>query len=676
MCTGKLLRAIGCVAVWLAAAPMTHAQHSPPLRFSVPEGRVLNEFYREGNVAAHLVATSGRSPRLVFAFPAGNSGIAVWFDAPQGEVTWAPDVAMRAAHGDGGSGARHGVTVELGATGGSLRVRRTILSSVRVIRDYQDSQLTPPAGIDVRPRVSSREIVWQRKRLDGGAGYYLAIEVLRGALDARDAETVELVPGSDGTLRLRITALTGDPPLTPIAAAQLLRDGAAPDASLRQMLEFLSYEEKLLAGSWRFDTYFGRDTLMSVLLLADVSQPTLTEAGLAAVLERLNRAGEVAHEEDIGEFAILQRQRAGEGASAAPLFDYKMIDDDYMLPIVAARYLLDTSHTSAGFLARTTTAGDTYGARLVRNLQFVVNSTASFAAQPQWKNLIALKQGGEVGNWRDSNDGLGGGRYPFDVNAVFAPAALQAIAQLHENGLLQPFTNDAARAAFAKARDMARVWQSKAPPLFDVAFDAAAASAAVARYSRAVGIDPRQVSDALGSGPLAFRAIALDADGRPIPILHSDEGFALWLSELPAAEAVRIAERLTRPFPAGLLTDVGLTVANPTYASAEIAARFDRNRYHGTVIWSWQQAMLAAGLARQLRRSDLDASARKSLQTAQARLRAAIDAGSTVRGSELWSWSIDAGRYRIEPFGQRSTDDTESNAAQLWSTVHLARPRW
>ena len=47
-----------------------------------------------------------------------------------------------------------------------------------------------------------------------------------------------------------------------------------------------------------------------------------------------------------------------------------------------------------------------------------------------YKNLIALKEGVPVGQWRDSNDGLGGGRYPYDVNTALMPAALRAIAEL------------------------------------------------------------------------------------------------------------------------------------------------------------------------------------------------------------------------------------------------------
>src|SRR5690606_34595619 len=83
---------------------------------------------------------------------------------------------------------------------------------------------------------------------------------------------------------------------------------------------------------------------------------------------------------------------------------------------------------------------------------------------------------------------------------------------------------------------------------------------------------------------------------------------------------------------------------------------------------------LAAGIARQLEREDLTASAREALARARTCLDSVIARMSTVRGSELWSWSEENGRYEMEPFGQRSGDETESNAAQLWSTVYLARP--
>jgi hypothetical protein len=110
------------------------------------------------------------------------------------------------------------------------------------------------------------------------------------------------------------------------------------------------------------------------------------------------------------------------------------------------------------------------------------------------------------------------------------------------------------------------------------------------------------------------------------------------------------------------------------YAAPALQARFTSNAYHGTVIWSWQQAVLAAGLERQLRRGELAASTRALLRTAQDQLWRAIRSAHAMRNSELWSWTYANGHFQIAPFGASAGDVDESNAAQLWSTVFLAIP--
>jgi len=637
---------------------------------------VLNEFYRRGPVAAHLVLTSGAAPRLVIAFPAGNSGVALWFDATSAEFAWQPAVTMKSANRRLPDGSvLNGVTVDLAAAG-SLSVTQAIASSVRVIRDYEYTG-TVPAEIQVDPVVSDAKVVWQRRRLDGAPGYYLSVEALSGTITAAKKRAVGFAAGADGELRLRVTALTGDTPLTPISAEELLTAAASPDEGLRRILAYLSYREKLLAGSWRFDTYFGRDTLMSLRLLSPVLVPQVTEAGLGAVLRRLNAQGEVAHEEDIGEYAVLRRVRAGLPRGDTPLFDYKMIDDDFMLAPVVAHYLLETpaGRARAGkFLASEAGTGETNGSALVRNLRFVVAATGPFARDPDWRRLLALKAGQNAGNWRDSEEGLGGGRYPYDVNCIFAPAALDAIARLLASGLLLPYLDASRDDGLRQAAAMAAVWLRNAPPLFDVELDSTTARDQVKAYAGTIDLDPSPALAAIEADAVRFRAVSLDAQGRPVPVLNSDEAFALLFLDLAPAEVERIVGTMSRPFPAGLLTGVGLVVANPAYAPEPLEAAFDRNRYHGTVIWSWQQAMFAAGLDRQLRRDDLAESTRASLIRARTGLRAAIDAATAMRGSELWSWSQIDGAFRLEPFGQRMEHETESNAAQLWSTVYLALP--
>ncbi len=184
--------------------------------------------------------------------------------------------------------------------------------------------------------------------------------------------------------------------------ARLLNSNANADARMRDVLAFLSYRQKYLAGSWHFDTYFGRDTLMTLLLLRPALEPSALESGVRSVLQRLSASGEVAHEEEIGEFAILRNAAAGRGLSAAPIYDYDMIDESFMLAPLAAAWLLQEGEPYTGaaqFLAKPSDAGGTNGGALVRNLLWVVQRTASFARQPGFTNLIGLKPGQSAGDW-------------------------------------------------------------------------------------------------------------------------------------------------------------------------------------------------------------------------------------------------------------------------------------
>src|SRR5689334_10582720 len=72
------------------------------LAFTIREGVTDNRFYRRGAVAAHLLATSGRAPRLVVAFPAGNAGAGLWFDEQPADVSLEVEGELRpVARADG-----------------------------------------------------------------------------------------------------------------------------------------------------------------------------------------------------------------------------------------------------------------------------------------------------------------------------------------------------------------------------------------------------------------------------------------------------------------------------------------------------------------------------------------------------------------------------------------------
>jgi hypothetical protein len=663
------------LALLLVAVCANAAAPPAPLQFRITEGRVTNAFYQQGPVSAHLLLSAGTQPRVLVAFPAGNSGVGVWFEPTQTQVQWTLGEMKGVSRPDGRGRILHGIEAQT-TVDSSVVVRDAVLSSVRVLRDYQINGAYP-VEVKSAPKVKPNAIEWSRPRLDGAAGYALTIIVENGEVRGGGGEPLSLTSSRAGEpLRLRITALTGETPLTPLSS-HLLSARANDDRRSREVLTFLSYEEKFLAGSWRFNTYFGRDTLMSLRLLLPVLEPEAVEGGLEAVVQRLAPNGEVAHEEDIGEFAVLRHRQQGQSAGDAPIYDYNMIDDDFMLAPVAAAYVFDHPHghaRSKEFLAQRMAHGETVGAALARNFTWVVRSAQPFAQKPQAANLISLKPGLKYGEWRDSQDGLAGGRYPFDVNVVFVPAAMAAIEKFVLSGLLEPYVSRDQRRTLATAGNMAGIWSREAPGLFRVQLSNADARRQISTYAKELGVSAAQALDALPSDEVVVNAIALDAQFRPIPVVHSDDGFALLFQDPPAPVVEQMVESMLRPFPAGLLTAAGLLVANPVFADATLQRQLGRTAYHGTVTWSWQQALLAAGLERQIARRDLPAETNKRLRAAHERLWSVIEKTRELRASELWSWRYVDGRFEPAPFGQNTGDVDESNAAQLWSTVYLAIP--
>ncbi|VWD19034.1 lipoprotein [Burkholderia lata] len=651
---------------------------SPPsntaaLSFRMDTGGQINAFYRQDKVAAHLLVRSSTKPRLLVVFPAGNSGTGLWFDDTAQPVNWSLDTPPSALSAPDTHGRPlYGIGADVSVDTGTLTIRQGVLSNVRFLRDFNGGA-TIPQQILTAPTVQGSAAQWQRDRIDGAPGYALRITLRDGGsiAPAAGGKLVLSAPAGSHTLRLHVDALSGETPLSPITHADLLAPSVNPDPVSQNVLEFLSFHDKLLAGSWQYDTYFGRDTLISVRMLMPVLEPAAVEAGLSSVLSRLSTDGKVAHEEGIGEFALVDNQKNGRPNDPTPTYDYKMIDSDYLLAPIAAAWLIDDTRgqaRAAAYLAQRGSDGQTNGSRLVVNLLHVATTAQPFAQQPSVANLIHLRPGEIVGNWRDSTDGLGGGVYPYDVNAVLVPAALRAANAFLTRGLLDPYLDAGQRATLANTANQAATWETQAPPLFQVSVPAAQAATDVSAYAPSAGVP----AGAAPGTPLAFYALSLDQQGNPIPVMNSDGGFALLFGTPPDDELQRIVTDVTRPFPTGLVTDAGMLIANPAYANQALWPKFTSSAYHGTVIWSWQQAMWVAGLDRQLARQDLSAATRTLLTQARQTIWQVISNGRDMRTSEMWTWSYVNGKYQTDAFGTRSADATEANAAQLWSTTYLA----
>jgi len=748
--TGWLLFLLACASKPEGIAPPVSTPPPPPslfdpLSYEVPAAPRLafearheplrSQFLRQGPVAVHFLVRSGERPRVLAAFPAGDAGIGIWFRpaAAGTQLSFAGDVAgsaLGALTREGGAHPLRGARTILRSTATRLTSELVLLGSARSLRDYERGECLEDASRFPELRNESFELEPQHRglrvrRLEIGGAFSLelllaglsgtTIELRQREGGARPgcsagAQPVIELTGERG-IELSMIALASDEPLTPVEPRELL---TATPVALQDAwaLAFLSYREKLVAGSWRFLTYFGRDTLLSLWMLLPALTQEVARQALGSVLERVQlepgardpdggvvEPGDVAHEEEIGDYAAWKNQRLSPRPPdlRAPRYDYRMIDDDFLLAPALAAVAEQRAAGRGGRKARTTLEallgerrgdGRTFEQAALANLELVLRRARPFADDPRApadkkERLVALREGQAVGQWRDSAMGLAFGRYPFDVNAALVPAALAAAQTL--------YTLLGRAAEAAEAERLARAWQG-VEELFRFELPLDTARANVSSYAAAVGLaDVAGTLQDDGDGRVVEYAIALDAQRSPLPVQHSDHGFVLAFGQ-PSQEYLRhVATRLARPFPAGLLSPVGVMVANPAFAAPDFSVvdprrledasddvrrplrdLFTSTHYHGAVVWSWQQALLAAGLRRQLARRDLAPVTRSALAAAECELWHAIDATRALRAGELWSWAARDGRAELRPFGAGRADADESNAIQLWSTVYLA----
>ncbi len=655
------------------------------LRFDIIEGPSQNYFYRHKEIAAHVQLRSGAHPRLLAAFPAGNSGAAIWFeDIREGEVgttfkmTSAPSAARQMLTGAFGTEvAAAGVTFDVEADT-PLHVEQLGIGSIRFLRSFDERGIL---DLPLTSKPFANGMRFQRCRQDGKACYFLAIGAREGTrLVKNDSQLILEPEKKGGPVHFRVRALTSEPALTPLGLESVLRPeylrGGAQSGSgeglerLRRVLDFLVYEEKWLAGSWRFLTYFGRDTLLTATLLAPALQNEAFEAALRSVIDRLDDEGRVAHEETVGDFVVTQQTVAAPRADGSTL-DHSMVDDDFMLAPVLARYVetLEESDAVVAFLEELGADDKPLSHGLKRNFEYVLSRATPFAKSGKSRDLIALESGSAVGDWRDSLEGLGGGTYAYSVNAVFVPAALDAIEVLC-GGVLKEVCGELE----VEAKKRLKRWHQVAAR-FDVKMPVAKAERALAVYAEenSLNIDTVVLDDQM---LVAFAALALSRTGQPIPVMHNDIALRLLFNRLSPEEVIAICESLLLDFPAGLRSDAGIVSANPAFLEdTTLRLTFTRNHYHGAVVWGWQQTLMLAGVRRQLTRKDLPEDALQLLEDLYSEVVQLLEKNRTVAHSELWSWNANStGELYAVPFGSERDHRAESNPAQLWSTGLLAYP--
>lgn len=692
-----------------------------------------NYFYSDCHVNAQVVVTSPQpdsnlsiiGPRLVVAWPAGNSGVCAYFQ-PQ--------------HGKNGSLAIEMVNSTLGSPIGpvlkksgsqtpvvgvegvmrfnsSAELSLAILGSVRTIRDFVEgpSLLNPMIqdAVKVSP-FNGHGAQVTRLWLDNATTTTLTLEPWRQDCAARvtiENSTVKLAAG-----HYKVSASFNYPQLKQLTPHEILDDAAqdliAKDRDQVNALSFFSYSDKLLAGGWRFLTYFGRDSMISALLMQPVLRTgagSAMEAVIGAALERINKTdGSVSHEETIGDYATFLNLQKNVTSTAAG-FTYQMIDTDYYLPVLMDRYFKQSAdrvgpllETQAG-LVNEENKGLTWGDLSYRLAQKIMNITAAFERDQTVANLIHLKDGENVGQWRDSNRGLGNGRIPFDVNCALVPAALSAIASLAATDGVFP-KNEGTDTWATVAAKRAKVWEDKTLAFFAHETSVQDAGSLLDSYvSNNTYYHGPSHSDSLAvysNGSVHDYAISIrsSSDDSLVKLTHTDTAFRNVLLNTTNDEQLTAfinssSNAILRPFPAGLTTSVGAVVANPALSNdPELIANLTNAAYHGTVVWGWQLALVARGFETQLVRCVgpdsngftpafcKDDSVYGALKAAYNRLWDVIEANTNLLQSEVWSWTFSNNEFKQVPLGvlpppPGEGGGTESDIRQLWSLVFLAIER-
>jgi hypothetical protein len=578
----------------------------------------------------------------------------------------------------------------------------------------------------------------------------------------RAGDAVVLRARDGGPVHFTVRVATTGTPLTPLTREEIFspdflafvaaaRRGTDDSAAIRARwlerqvrgVELLSSREKLMAGLPTYGTYFGRDMLVAALMMRPIWRDEMSEFVVASALRKLSPSGQVSHEEALGAQAVREAAAEyaglvdssfaaaarGERAAADSLRararavlrdarrvreNYHMIDDELQLPVLAARWLADpdvAAERKRAFLLDSSDGGGTRLGRLLRELALVARMTEGYTRDSVPANLISFapRDSGRwaSASWRDSNAGYANGRFAMDVNAIWAPHALESIGcifgALRELGfsadsLAGVLPDGPASTALARyARDpralraATDVWWGASRHFVtrlgadDVRARMAARLGAMPPVERAHW---RTVLATTGAArdSLVFLDLALDAAARPVGVVNTDPATGLFLGARANAtgapdsatmrQVLRDVRTFVRAYPVGLYIDrVGPVAANDAYASPAVWDAFRRDPYHGPrVVWGREVNLFLLGVAHRIAAATdtpddtggppspaLTAYVRE-LRDAAERVQSASEASGFQ--SELWSYDFVNGRPTPVRYGSGAD-------VQLWSTTDL-----
>jgi len=755
--------------------------------FKVIQGRDINLMYQGDKICAHTVISSKGKNRIITSFTNGNSCFGLWFDRDS-DMVFEPEDKMEEVI------TKEGITfISFGVKTNkkNLIIHDCIVDSVRAARDKGDCQ-----DYDIRNRVLWRKnfaetyhgitiapawieplikifkekdgrsvIKFYRTTIDETYGVYGEMTFPSCVIVSKE-ENGKITLTCDREIDFHIRTTSTFPSLTPFKTEELINKdflskiNDIPECnkgelysalkeyrkyyalSLRDLL-FLSYKECYLAGSWRFLTYFGRDTMMTSIILGEVLSTKAYESAMESILERLSDEGDVAHEDNsfwqaegerICEYNNLIKEHKKQNCSEIlknlykENYDYKMVDDDFIFPIMLHHYL--KRHDVTGdFIKKTVFSPvlnkETHNQKaIMKNFNKVITSALPY--YEIWKELssgekdvlpdnkllaeklIRINKGMNAGDWRDSDKGLGGGVYSGNVNIYLVPASLKAIYNILKreyseelkdiaeknnlNSLLRMLNSFSGEQSM-EMEEFINCW-SQARNHFKITLscdeirkrlknfikqnkDLTAHDIKIMKNLHVTDdctikeFIEGHMPDILRDG-LEFYGISLDSDCKPVEVINSDTGFGFLLDEMNIKEMEDAVKTASLNYPLGLMTGGGLLTANPSLSEdRNLWKSLTGTSYHGTVIWSWQMTMMEKGLLYQSKKiASINKKLSENMTSLATELIKIENTIGEMRNFELWTIKGDKDKFIAVPYGEGS--ETESNAVQLWSTVALS----
>ncbi|OCB85791.1 hypothetical protein A7U60_g7143 [Sanghuangporus baumii] len=532
--------------------------------FQVTHGGNENYFFRDNLTSAQVLLTSANSSsslkRLVVAMPAGNSGALAYFlslDNSTSGSNLTVTLQNNTQQITTDDFDNVGIQANLNFTGNAT-LGVTVAGAVRAMRDYVEGSETMHEIFNYTlASYNSSSVQLHRQWINAtGSGAYKTADFY---LNAVSGAQLNVTPGNNGTYTpptvnilvdetgsgiLQMRFLTNETSLTGLSPPDLfLSEGSGNDSALNtaltglangtsqiaQQVSFLTYEDTFVAGGWRFLTNFGRDSMIALRLLMPTLTPEAIEASIGSVIERVNTTGALCHEEILGK------------------------------PTNSSR----------------NSPSQTYNLHLWSDL----------GNQPFYDKMTGT--------------GTGLGHIAFDINTALVPASLRATARLARAGVignsvsnvtLENGTACDTNSTLADVADsIAAVWEEKALPFFKVTLDGASAEARLQNFVNKANLSEALLNDTTNATEASnkfFYALSLMEDGSPVQVLHSDLGFNLLYDNNVSQELLQRVVEVLQPYPWGLLTSIGMVIANPAYDSNTTNIEVLNNAaYHGTVIW-------------------------------------------------------------------------------------------